>query len=71
MESHLNFVQIHLWILCHRRTMRKDRGGGNKKLADVGPWLRDKIVERFKQARDKQSKSRHQTCLVFARSSCP
>ena len=26
------------------------QGGGNKKLADVGPWLRDKIVERFKQA---------------------
>eukprot|EP00438_Fugacium_kawagutii_P015592 Skav229725 [mRNA] locus=scaffold49:378036:398494:- [translate_table: standard] len=25
-------------------------GGGNKKLADVGPWLRDKIVERVKQA---------------------
>lgn len=26
-------------------------GGGNKKLADVGPWLRDKIVERFKQVK--------------------
>jgi len=31
--------------------MRNDRGGGNKKLADVGPWLRDKIVERFKQVK--------------------
>jgi len=26
-------------------------GGGNKKLADVGPWFRDKIVERFKQVK--------------------
>ncbi|CAE7573144.1 PFK5, partial [Symbiodinium necroappetens] len=26
-------------------------GGGNKKLADVGPWLRDKLLERFKQVK--------------------
>eukprot|EP00931_Biecheleriopsis_adriatica_P041482 TRINITY_DN23703_c0_g1_i1.p1 TRINITY_DN23703_c0_g1~~TRINITY_DN23703_c0_g1_i1.p1 ORF type:complete len:2979 (-),score=657.34 TRINITY_DN23703_c0_g1_i1:1-8937(-) len=26
-------------------------GGGHKKLADVGPWLRDKIIARFKQVR--------------------
>lgn len=25
--------------------------GGNVKLADVGPWLRDKILDRFKQVR--------------------
>ncbi|CAJ1347859.1 unnamed protein product, partial [Effrenium voratum] len=37
-----------------RAALRKaDRagGGGNKKLADVGPWFRDKIVERFKQVK--------------------
>jgi hypothetical protein len=43
-------------ILCHFSTLfARGDAGGNKKLADVGPWLRDQILSYAKRCGEPRS----------------